>query len=233
MQGPDPRDPVCASRPPEPAMPSLDAEHGSLRVGIAGGYFAAGATRPCTTRSRRSPVHSAPAPDRNSRRGARAPGRLLITATEGGRLHLDRLESSAGRFRSRDSRPLHRWCAVAVRLVPAGTTVPQLVARLRCASFPRGGRLFAPATPVPATMIGQETMTLGGLEMAVRPNLGIFTQPISFVGLPVVAAPVHRGRPHADRGATRSARPGRKPCCCASPVCWKNRRLRRACGPLA
>ena len=26
--------------------------------------------------------------------------------------------------------------------------------------------------------------------MAVRPNLGIFTQPISFIGLPVVAAPI-------------------------------------------
>jgi aspartyl-tRNA(Asn)/glutamyl-tRNA(Gln) amidotransferase subunit A len=28
--------------------------------------------------------------------------------------------------------------------------------------------------------------------MPVRPNLGIFTQPISFIGLPVVAVPIHR-----------------------------------------
>jgi aspartyl-tRNA(Asn)/glutamyl-tRNA(Gln) amidotransferase subunit A len=31
---------------------------------------------------------------------------------------------------------------------------------------------------------------LDGVEMSVRANLGIYTQPISFIGLPVVAAPV-------------------------------------------
>ena len=31
---------------------------------------------------------------------------------------------------------------------------------------------------------------LGGIEVPARPNIGIFTQPLSFVGLPVVAAPV-------------------------------------------
>ena len=33
-------------------------------------------------------------------------------------------------------------------------------------------------------------MVLDGQEMLVRPNLGLFTQPISFIGLPVVAVPV-------------------------------------------
>lgn len=32
-------------------------------------------------------------------------------------------------------------------------------------------------------------MTLNGVEMPVRANLGLFTQPVSTVGLPVVAAP--------------------------------------------
>ena len=31
---------------------------------------------------------------------------------------------------------------------------------------------------------------LDGKEMLVRPNIGLFTQPISFIGLPVVAVPV-------------------------------------------
>jgi aspartyl-tRNA(Asn)/glutamyl-tRNA(Gln) amidotransferase subunit A len=31
---------------------------------------------------------------------------------------------------------------------------------------------------------------LDGVTMPVRPNIGIFTQPISFIGLPVVAVPV-------------------------------------------
>ncbi len=31
---------------------------------------------------------------------------------------------------------------------------------------------------------------IGGATLPARPNIGIFTQPISFVGLPVVAVPV-------------------------------------------
>ncbi len=38
--------------------------------------------------------------------------------------------------------------------------------------------------------------------MPARPNIGIFTQPISFAGLPVVAVPVWLdGERNADRGA--------------------------------
>ena len=39
-------------------------------------------------------------------------------------------------------------------------------------------------------MIGQQSFVLDGVELPVRANLGIYTQPISFIGLPVVAAPV-------------------------------------------
>jgi Asp-tRNA(Asn)/Glu-tRNA(Gln) amidotransferase A subunit family amidase len=41
-----------------------------------------------------------------------------------------------------------------------------------------------------APLVGQKTFMLEGVEFPVRPNLGIYTQPISFIGLPVVAAPV-------------------------------------------
>ncbi|MCA3247789.1 MAG: AtzE family amidohydrolase, partial [Azospirillum sp.] len=51
--------------------------------------------------------------------------------------------------------------------------------------------VLAPATPCGAPKIGQQTMTIDGQEMLVRPNLGLFTQPISFIGLPVVAVPIH------------------------------------------
>lgn len=50
--------------------------------------------------------------------------------------------------------------------------------------------ILAPATPCAAPLIGQQTFTHGDMEMSIRANLGIYTQPISFVGLPVVAAPV-------------------------------------------
>ena len=78
-------------------------------------------------------------------------------------------------------------------------------------------------------MIGQDTMTLEGVEMPVRPNLGIFTQPISFVGLPVVAAPVHTagpmpigvqliGAPWSEAMLLRVARVLEKSGVCAAPV---------------
>jgi aspartyl-tRNA(Asn)/glutamyl-tRNA(Gln) amidotransferase subunit A len=50
--------------------------------------------------------------------------------------------------------------------------------------------ILAPATPTSAPLVDQHTFVLDGQTLPVRPNLGIFTQPISFIGLPVVTVPV-------------------------------------------
>ena len=50
--------------------------------------------------------------------------------------------------------------------------------------------ILAPATPCVAPKLGQATFVLDGVELPVRANIGIHTQPISFIGLPVVAVPV-------------------------------------------
>ena len=50
--------------------------------------------------------------------------------------------------------------------------------------------IIAPSTPCTAPLIGQQTFVLDGVEMPVRPNMGLYTQPISFIGLPVAAVPV-------------------------------------------
>jgi Asp-tRNA(Asn)/Glu-tRNA(Gln) amidotransferase A subunit family amidase len=50
--------------------------------------------------------------------------------------------------------------------------------------------IIAPATPMQAPKLGQKTAVFNGVELPVRPNLGMFTQPISFIGLPVVSVPV-------------------------------------------
>jgi 1-carboxybiuret hydrolase len=50
--------------------------------------------------------------------------------------------------------------------------------------------ILAPATPCTAPLIGQQTFMFGDQELPLRANLGIYTQPISFIGLPVVAVPV-------------------------------------------
>ena len=58
------------------------------------------------------------------------------------------------------------------------------------ALFDEVDAILAPATPCVAPAIGQTTFALDGVELPVRPNLGVHTQPISFIGLPVVAVPV-------------------------------------------
>jgi aspartyl-tRNA(Asn)/glutamyl-tRNA(Gln) amidotransferase subunit A len=50
--------------------------------------------------------------------------------------------------------------------------------------------ILALATPCVAPKIGQKSFVLNGQEVPLRPNIGIYTQPISFIGLPVVAVPV-------------------------------------------
>jgi aspartyl-tRNA(Asn)/glutamyl-tRNA(Gln) amidotransferase subunit A len=50
--------------------------------------------------------------------------------------------------------------------------------------------LIAPATPCSATLIGQPTMTINGEMLPVRASMGMLTQPISFLGLPVVTVPL-------------------------------------------
>ncbi|MNY28733.1 Biuret hydrolase [compost metagenome] len=50
--------------------------------------------------------------------------------------------------------------------------------------------LIAPATPVSATPIGADWLTLAGKELPARASMGLLTQPISAIGLPVCTAPI-------------------------------------------
>jgi Asp-tRNA(Asn)/Glu-tRNA(Gln) amidotransferase A subunit family amidase len=50
--------------------------------------------------------------------------------------------------------------------------------------------VLAPATPYPAFPIGQVSIELGGQQLPAAGHLGVFTQPLSFAGLPTLAAPV-------------------------------------------
>ena len=45
-------------------------------------------------------------------------------------------------------------------------------------------------TPVSAPTLGTEWLEIDGVQMPCRASLGLLTQPISFIGLPVAAVPV-------------------------------------------
>jgi 1-carboxybiuret hydrolase len=50
--------------------------------------------------------------------------------------------------------------------------------------------ILAPATPHAATPIGQASIAIDGEERPLRANVGVFTQPISCIGLPVLCVPL-------------------------------------------
>jgi 1-carboxybiuret hydrolase len=191
MQGPDPDDPVCTDRPPEPASPSLARGADGLRIAVAGGYFRKGAFPEAIEAVNRVAKMLSVKQEVELPEAARArAAAYVITATEGAALHLDRL-----RKRAKDFDP-----AVRDRLI-AGAMLPSVLVD-KAQKFRRWYRaqvlelfrtvdvIIAPATPCAAPSIGQQTFVLDGVALPVRPNLGIFTQPISFIGLPVVAVPI-------------------------------------------
>src|SRR3546814_18666156 len=53
--------------------------------------------------------------------------------------------------------------------------------------------LIAAATPCAAPLLGQPTITGDGEEVPTRANIGLLTQPLSFIGLPIVTVPIAGG----------------------------------------
>ena len=191
MQGPDPDDPACTRRPVEPVLPGLEAGIGGRCIVRAGGYFRANQMQEATAAVDRVAFALGATAEVELPEAARArAAAFLITTAEGAALHLARLRSRAADFD-----PDVRDRLIAGAMVPA----PLLVQAQKFRRWYRDAvlRLFdgvdailAPATPCCAPLLGQKSFVLDGVELPVRPNLGLFTQPISFIGLPVVAVPV-------------------------------------------
>ncbi len=191
MQGPDPDDAACTTRPAEPVTPHLAQDISGLRIALAGGYFQTNLFAEAKEAVARVAKALGVTRTVEIREAARArAAAYVITTTEGASLHLDRL-----RLRPNDFDPAVRDRLIAGAMIPA-----PLVDRAQ--KFRRWYRaqvlelfktvdvLIAPATPCIAPKLGQTTFVLDGVELPVRANIGIHTQPISFIGLPVAAVPV-------------------------------------------
>jgi AtzE family amidohydrolase len=192
MQGFDPRDAACTTRAPDFAFPSLEKTP-ALRIATLGGYFEKNASPQAlaAVATIAAALGTTARTELPEPALARSAG-FIISASEGGQLHLDRLRAHAADFD-----PAMRDRLLSGALLPAAwyTHAQRFRAWWReqvRTVFETVDVLLAPATPVSATKIGQQTMTLDGIEFPVRPNLGLFTQPISLAGLPVVAVPLHR-----------------------------------------
>jgi AtzE family amidohydrolase len=194
MQGPDPDDPVCSTRPAAPTVPELARGVEDLRIAVADGYFATGAD-PEALEATAEIAGSLgvtrrvtfPEPQR-----ARAAA-MVITAAEGSHQHLALL-----RTRAADFDPMTRDRFLAGAFLP--TALVLRAQRFRAwyralvrELFQSVDVVLAPTTPCVAPLIGKTDWgRVGGAEVFVRAHLGLFTQPLSFIGLPVISVPVVR-----------------------------------------
>lgn len=191
MQGVDYDDPICTDRPTEPTLRRLGEGLDGLRIALAGDYFTRGGEPEAFAAVARvakalNVTKTVVLPEAAVARAAA----YVITAIEGGQLHLERLKT-----RPQDFDPDTRERFMAGALLPGAWYVKAQRFRRRYRAavlklFDEVDVIVAPATPCSALKLGQTMMKIGGIDLPVRANLGIFTQPISFIGLPVVAAPV-------------------------------------------
>ncbi|MEN3953054.1 AtzE family amidohydrolase [Iodidimonas sp. SYSU 1G8] len=191
LQGWDAGDPACANRPIEQTLMRLEQPIDGLRVAVLDGWFRDTAGPEALTAV--GLVADALKAERSITLDNAAEARaaaFCITAAEGANLHFENLKTRADDFD-----PAVRDRLLAGALLPS--TVLVQAHRLRRWFRDQVARVFrdvdvvlAPATPCPAPLIGQPTIRLGGQDVPTRPNIGVYTQPISFIGLPVVAVPV-------------------------------------------
>jgi AtzE family amidohydrolase len=214
MQGLDPADPACMKRPVELVATELAKGAAGLRIAVAGGHFARSGmpeSRAAVARIAEAlgATRSVELPEAGRARAAA----FLITAIEGGALHAARLRARPGDF---DPEVRDRLFAGA--MAPGAWYV-------QAQKFRRWYRarvlellaevdaIIAPATPCRAPLIGQKMFQLDGETLPVRPHLGIYTQPISFIGLPVCAVPVWTEGERLPIGVQIIAAPWREDIC--------------------
>jgi aspartyl-tRNA(Asn)/glutamyl-tRNA(Gln) amidotransferase subunit A len=136
---------------------------------------------------------------------------MVITAAEGANLHLADLKS-----RAKDFDPTTRDRFLAGALLPASHYAQ--AQRFRAWYRARVAEIFrevdvilAPTTPWVAPLIGAPRLaTVDGAEVVARAHSGVFTQPLSFIGLPVISVPVRVPGP-LPLGVQLIAAPFREP----------------------
>jgi AtzE family amidohydrolase len=219
LQGDDPADIAWARRPLELLSASLDRIP-AMRIGILGGWFHEWADELARKAAQlaASALGASANVELESAEAARAAA-FIITAAEGGALHGPRLKTQYEEFE-----PASRARLVAGHLVPASWViraqrVRQQVYEEAMNLFQQFDVLIAPATPGVAPLIGSDTLELNGRSLPMRASLGLLTQPISFIGLPVCTAPLWPGGSEAGAmplGVQLIAAPWREDLCMAA-----------------
>ncbi len=208
MQGPDAGDPFCAGYPVQGVSAAVSSS--PLRVARLTGYFDAYADAEAQATSRRvAEALGAQAEVELPMAELARAAAFIITACEGGALHQEHT-----RQHYEQMEPLSRDRLIAGALLPANWYLK--AQRIRAWALKEAMALFdtfdvlvAPATPTAAPPAGAEMLTVNGREFPMRASVGLLTQPVSCLGLPVVAAPV-AGLAGLPRGVQLIAAPWRE-----------------------
>lgn len=191
MQGTDPQDTFQADKPTTETFSRLTLGQQGLRTAVLGGYFSTW----CDEHAKAAVQQVAKALDAQEEvempqaELARSAA-FLITASEGGNQYLPLLRSIPQQFE-----PFSRERLLAGAMIPAAWYVQAQRFRHQFQQqvlplFEHWDILIAPSTPCSATLIGQETIRINGADLPTRASMGMLTQPISFLGLPVVSVPL-------------------------------------------
>ena len=190
LQGSDATDHFQSSRNIEPVADKLEKTAG-LRSAVLGGFFETW----CDNDAKAAVARVAKIlgtdecimlPEAELARSAA----FLLSAAEGGNHYLPALREQAERFELNSRERL-----LAGAMTPSAwyTQAQRFRSWFRDKTLPlfeKYDLLIAPATPCSATLIGQQTMQINGTELPVKASMGMLTQPISFLGLPVVTVPL-------------------------------------------
>ncbi|MEC5344725.1 AtzE family amidohydrolase [Brenneria populi] len=191
LQGRDGADRFQARRPALSCAARLTEGVSGLRCAVLEGYFSewSGDEAKAAVRQAAQALNAQSGvtlPDAGLARAAA----FILSASEGGNQYLPALRDTPELFE-----PLSRERLLAGAMIPAAWYVQAQrfrdhFRRQVLPLFEHTDLLIAPATPCCATRIGQETMSVNGVDLPVRASMGMLTQPISFVGLPVVTVPL-------------------------------------------
>lgn len=190
LQGADPSDHFQSIRSIDLTSEKLQPA-GSLRCAVLGGFFddwCDADAKAAVTQVAHSlaALESISMPEAELARSAA----FLLSAAEGGNHYLPALREHAEQFELNSRERL-----LAGAMTPSAwyTQAQRFRAWFRDKTLPlfkQYDLLIAPATPCCATLIGQQTMRINGADLPVKASMGMLTQPISFLGLPVVTVPL-------------------------------------------
>ncbi|MCE0800395.1 AtzE family amidohydrolase [Buttiauxella sp. S04-F03] len=196
LQGRDANDHFQSTRGVEPLADKLE-QPGNLRCAVLGGFFETWCDDDAKTAVARvaqtlEALDYITLPEAELARSAA----FLLSAAEGGNHYLPALREQAERFELNSRERL-----LAGAMTPSAwyTQAQRFRSWFRDKTLPlfeKYDLLIAPATPCSATLIGQQTMQINGTELPVKASMGMLTQPISFLGLPVVTVPLMTASGH-------------------------------------